>query len=103
MVAAANADGAISDDERARILREANAAGADATDRQALERELAEPRHLDALLAQVRDQDTAQAFYLASPMAVDGAIPANRIYLDRLRERLGLREGDAAEIDALAQ
>ena len=102
MVAAANADGTISAEERARIMAHADEAGADAEDRRALERELADPRPLDELLGQVRDQQAAEEFYLASRMAVDGTTGANRAYLARLRERLGLAEQEAAEIDDLA-
>lgn len=102
MVAAADADGTISADERARIMAHADEAGADAEDRRALERELANPRPLDELLGQVRDRETAEEFYLASRMAVDGTTEANRAYLGRLRERLGLGEQEAAEIDNLA-
>ena len=102
MVAAANADGTISAEERARIMRQADEAGADTEDRRALERELANPRPLDELLVQVRDKETSEEFYLASRMAVDDTTEANRAYLVRLRERLGLAEQEAAEIDTLA-
>lgn len=102
MVAAANADGAITAEERERIMSQANEAGADAEDRRALEAELANPRPLDDLLGQVRDQETAEEFYLASRMAIDGATEANRAYLAGLRERLGLAEQDAADINAMA-
>lgn len=102
MVAAANADGAITAEERERIMSQANEAGADAEDRRALEAELAHPRPLDELLGQVRDQETAEEFYLASRMAIDGATEANRAYLAGLRERLGLAEQDAADINAMA-
>jgi uncharacterized membrane protein YebE (DUF533 family) len=102
MVTAANADGSISSEERARIIGQADEAGASAEDRRALERELANPRPLDELLSQVRDRDTAEEFYLASRMAVDASTDVHRAYLARLRERLGLAEEDTAEIDALA-
>lgn len=102
MVTAANADGTISADERARIMDQADEAGGNAEDRRILEQELANPRPLDELLAQVRDRETAEEFYLASSMAVDSTTDVNRLYLARLRERLGLPKQDAAEIDALA-
>jgi uncharacterized membrane protein YebE (DUF533 family) len=102
MVAAANADGAITAEERERIMSQANEAGADAEDRRALEAELANPQPLDELLGQVRDQETAEEFYLASRMAIDGATEANRAYLAGLRERLGLAEQDAADINAMS-
>jgi uncharacterized membrane protein YebE (DUF533 family) len=102
MVTAANADGVISPEERSRIMAQADEAGADAEDRRALERELADPRPLDALLVQVRDKETAEEFYLASRLAVEGTTETHRAYLARLRERLGLAEQEAAEIDAMA-
>jgi uncharacterized membrane protein YebE (DUF533 family) len=102
MVAAANADGRVSAEERARILSQADAAGADAADRRALERELDNPRPLDQLLRQGRDQETAEEFYLASRVALGDPTEANRAYLARLRERLGLAEEETAEIDTLA-
>jgi uncharacterized membrane protein YebE (DUF533 family) len=102
MVTAANADGSISAEERSRIMAQADEAGADAGDRRVLEEELANPRPLDELLGQVRDQETAEEFYLASRMAIDGTTEAHRAYLIRLRERLGLGEQEAGEIDTLA-
>lgn len=98
MITAAHADGEISAEERSRIMSQAE----DADDRRTLERELAAPRPLEELLGQVRDQETAEEFYLSSRMAVDADTSANRTYLDRLRARLGLAEQDAAEIDAMA-
>ncbi|MBP0437682.1 DUF533 domain-containing protein [Tianweitania sediminis] len=98
MIAAAHADGTISAEERYRIMGHAE----DADDRRVLERELASPRALPELLAQVKDRETAEEFYLASSAAVDGGSDANRLYLSRLREQLGLDEKVAAEIDSLA-
>jgi uncharacterized membrane protein YebE (DUF533 family) len=102
MITAANADGTISAEERARILAHADQAGAEAEDRRALEQELANPRPLDELLGKVREEETAEEFYLASRMAVADTTDANRAYLNRLRERLGLAEQQAAEIDSFA-
>lgn len=103
MITAANADGTITADERARIVGQAEEAGADDRDRHALDRELANPRPLDELLSQVHDRETAEEFYLASRMAVDETTEANRAYLTLLRERLGLGEEEVAEIESLAR
>ncbi|MFN4100902.1 MAG: tellurite resistance TerB family protein [Pararhodobacter sp.] len=102
MVAAANADGVISPEERARIKTLTDDSDATAEDRRVIEHELANPRPLEELLQQVKDQETAEEFYLASRLAVDAETEASRAYLVRLRERLGLGEQEAAEIDDLA-
>ncbi|MFQ6773819.1 DUF533 domain-containing protein [Cereibacter sphaeroides] len=100
MVAAAWADGAISLDERQRILDQLDAAGADDSDRRLVEREVAHPQPLDRLLEQVRDQETAEQFYLASRAAVDPTTSANKSYLCTLRGRLNLSEAEVREVEA---
>ncbi len=102
MITAAYSDGALSEDERARIMQEIEDADADAEDRRTMEREIANPKPLDELLAQVHDEETAQEFYLASRAAVDGETEQNRTYLRTLREHLNLSEEDAAEVEELA-
>ena len=102
MIAAAYSDGAMSNEERQHIMKEIDEAGADAEDRRVMEREIANPRPLDELLAQVNDEETAEEFYLASRAAVDGEADANRSYLEEVRRRLGLSEQQAAEVEELA-
>ncbi len=76
------------------------AAYSDAEDRRTMEREIANPKPLDELLAQVHDEETAQEFYLASRAAIDRETEQNRTYLRTLRERLNLSE--EAEVEELA-
>lgn len=102
MIAAAYSDGALSEAERARIMQEIEEAGGDAEDRRTMEREIANPKPLDELLGQVRDHETAEEFYLASRAAIDGQTEQNRAYLATLRQRLGLSEQEAAEVEELA-
>ncbi|RVV98414.1 DUF533 domain-containing protein [Mesobaculum littorinae] len=102
MITAAYSDGALSLEERHRIMGEIDAAGGDAEDRRIMEREIAHPQPLDTLLAEIRDQETAEEFYLASRAAVDGETEANRAYLTLLRERLSLTQAQVEEIDAIA-
>ena len=102
MVTAAYSDGALSEAERARIMQEIDDAGATDEDRRVMEREIANPKPLDALLGQVRDRETAQEFYLASRAAIDGETEQDRTYLSDLRQRLGLSEEDAAEVEEIA-
>ena len=102
MIAAAYSDGAMSTEERQRITQEIEEAGADDEDRRVMEREIANPKPLDDRLAEVNDGETAEEFYLASRAAVDGETEANRAYLLELRQRLGLSEQQAAEVEELA-
>ena len=90
MIAAAAADGRIDDEERGRILFSLEQAGADAEDRRFVEQELAAPKPLDALLGEVRDQETAEQVYLASEMAIEIDSAAERSYLQYLAARLNL-------------
>lgn len=90
MVAAAAADSHISADERERILSRIDEAGASPEDRRLLENELAAPWPIDALVQQVRDQETAEQVYLASAMAIEPDTPAERTYLQDLAARLSL-------------
>ena len=103
MIAAAYADGAMSEDERQRIMGAIDAAGGSDDDRRTLEREIANPHSTDSLLAEVDDPETAEAFYLASAAAIDGGTEANRRYLDALRQRLSIPDDEAAEVEDLAQ
>jgi uncharacterized membrane protein YebE (DUF533 family) len=102
MIAAAHSDGQISPVERTRIVQQLQAGGADAEDRRVVEREMEAPRGLDELVAEARRHDLAQEFYLASRAAIDGESEAHRAYLADLRQRLGLSEAEAAEIEGLA-
>lgn len=102
MITAAYSDGALSQEERARIMRQIDDAGADPEDRRVMEREIANPQPLDELLGQVHDQETAQEFYLASRAAIDGETEQDRSYLSNLRQRLGLSQEDVAEAEELA-
>ena len=102
MITAAYSDGAMSTEERQRIMQEIEEAGADDEDRRVMEREIANPKPLDELLSEVNDEETAEEFYLASRAAMDGETEADRTYLSNLRQRLGLSEQQVAEVEELA-
>jgi uncharacterized membrane protein YebE (DUF533 family) len=101
MIAAANSDGRITDAERERICAQLREAGADEEDKRLVEAELSDPKSLDTLLREVTDQETAQQFYLASRVAVDGGTPAQQSYLTYLRQRLNLPEDDVEAVEKL--
>jgi uncharacterized membrane protein YebE (DUF533 family) len=103
MIAAANADGRITPEERRRIVARLDEAGADAEDHRLIEQELLDPKPLDSLLGQVKDHATAQQFYAASRATMDGKTPTQTAYLDYLRNRLHLPRDEAAEIDQAMQ
>lgn len=102
MISAAHADGEFSAEERARIMDRLDEGGADAEDRAQVEREIASPKPLRDILAQVRDPETAQQVYLASRAAVDAQTEANRAYLSNLRQKLNLDDEDVATAEDLA-
>lgn len=101
MITAAYADGALSMEERQRIVDAIDEAGGDAEDRAVMEREIANPKPLDELLAEVDDEETAEEFYMASRAAIDGDTDEHRAYLSDLRQRLGLSEAQAAEVEEM--
>jgi uncharacterized membrane protein YebE (DUF533 family) len=91
MIAAANADGSISAEERNRILSVSQEAGIDEQDRRVLENELANPRSIDQLLPEVQgDPEKAEQVFLASRAAVDRDSETGRAYLAYLAARLGI-------------
>lgn len=90
MIAAANADGVITDQERRVILSKMDAAGAGPEEHRVLEQELANPLPIDALVREVRDPETAEQVYMASTIAIEADTPAERTYLQFLAARLNL-------------
>lgn len=95
MIAAAKADGAIDAEEQRRIIGKLKEAGADANALAFVEQEIAHPSSIDTLVAEVPDQMTAAQVYMASLFAIDVDTPAEKAYLARLAERLGLPEMSA--------
>ncbi|MBP2291266.1 tellurite resistance TerB family protein [Azospirillum rugosum] len=88
MIAAANADGTITAEERGRVLSALDEAGAGQEERRVVEQELDRPQSLDSLVQAVRDPQTAEQVYLASMMAVDRNSETERSYLQYLATRL---------------
>lgn len=90
MIAAANADGVISPDERSVIVSKMDESGAGPDEHRVLEQELANPLSMDALLREVQDEETAEQVYLASTIAIEADTPAEQSYLQYLAARLNL-------------
>ena len=102
MIAAANADGEITPDERRMITGKLDQAGAGPEERAVLERELQNPRSADQIVGEVQGQETAEQVYLASRLAMNPDTPAEKAYLDFLAARLQLPPDRRTQLDAAA-
>ena len=101
MIAAANADHDLDDEERGRILQALEDARASDEDKAYLRRELEEPIDLATLAAAATTPELASQVYLASCLAIDIDTRAERNYLDRLAGRLGLEPERARELEGM--
>lgn len=102
MIAAAQADGEITPDERQRITSKLDEAGAGADERAVLERELQNPRSVDQIARDVHDPETAEQVYVASRIAMNPDTPAEKAYLEFLASRLEIPADRRSELDAAA-
>ena len=84
------------------IIGKLDEAGAGPEERQVVERELANPISTDALVREVRDQQTAEQVYLASALAIEPDTEAERSYLQYLAARLKLEPQRAEELHRIA-
>lgn len=99
MIAAANADHEVDDEERARILQSLDEAGLGEEERRFVLSEIESPLSLGTLAAQVSSPELADRVYLASLMAIDVDTRAEEKYLSRLAERLGLDAERVARLE----
>lgn len=90
MINAAKADGAIDQEEMARIVGKLEETGADSEGRDFVMRELGKPIDLDGLVRAVPDRETGVQVYAASLLATEADTDAERAYLRRLADMLGL-------------
>lgn len=97
-VSAANADGVVSDDERAAILGHARSAGVD----RIVEQELTQPRPLAEIVAGVTDDAQRAALYVLAFGILRGdeqPSGAERIYLAKLAQLLRLDPTTVQELE----
>lgn len=90
MVNAAKADGVIDPHEYQRILGHLEEANAGAEARAFVEDEMRKPPDLDGLVRDVANQEQAAEVYAASLLAIEVDTDAERTYLARLADGLGL-------------
>ncbi len=100
MVAAAQADGQIDQDEFNRIIGGLEKIGASSTDRQELIEYLSTPVDPQILVDAAVNPQAASAIYVASLMAIQPDHPAEQRYLSNLAHRLGIDAGLKAQLDA---
>jgi len=101
MVSAANADHEVDADERRRILGKAELLDLTPEERQLLEGELDRPLALHEVVSQARATGHApRQVYAAGFLAIDPDTAAERAWLRRLAEGLGLAEAEVAALEA---
>jgi hypothetical protein len=98
MIAAANADGAIDAQERARILGKLKSVSLSEEDHQFIMHELLEPKDVRTISTGVTSPEIAHQVYLVSLMAIEVDTDAERLYLKDLARHLGLSSDQVAEI-----
>ncbi|PDT02969.1 protein YebE [Rhizobium chutanense] len=100
MIAAAKADGHIDDAERALIMDKIKAADVSGEAAAFIERELASPTDIDALVAAATTEEQRVELYTASRLTIEPDSRAERGYLDLLAGRLGLADQLVDHIEA---
>lgn len=100
MIAAAKADGHVDAGERARIHDKLELAGMAADAVAFLDREIAAAVDIDALAARAATEAQKVEMYTAARLTIEPDMPAEREFLSRLAERLGLEPGLVGHIEA---
>jgi len=90
MIAAAKADGSITNDEMQRIVGKLEEGGISEEERQFVVRKMSEPQDVEALAAAVPNREVGAQVYAASLMAIDVDTQAERDHLARLAAGIGL-------------
>lgn len=102
MVGAAKADGHVDAAEQLRLFGQVEAMGLDAEAKAYVFDLLTQPADLNAIAGAVASPEQGAEVYLASRLAIDPDVPAERVYLDALAARLKLPAELRAQLDAQA-
>lgn len=100
MIAAANADGHIDDEERKKIVERANLAGLGTEAQEFLAAETAKPLSIDDIVAAAQTDAQKVELYTASRLTIDPNSRAERGYLDLLAGRLQLPDALVDHVEA---
>jgi hypothetical protein len=101
MIAAANADHEVDEEERNRILDALDSSDLGAEERQFLLTEIESPIPITALAAEAATPDLARQVYLASLMVIEIDTAAERAYLARLARELRLSAVEVEELEEM--
>lgn len=102
MVAAAKADGNVDAAEQQRLFAEVERFGLDAEAKAFVFDLLTQPADLARITSAVATPEQGAEVYLASRLAIDPDVPAERAYLDALATRLRLAPGLREQLEAHA-
>nr|WP_298374184.1 tellurite resistance TerB family protein [uncultured Halomonas sp.] len=102
MIAAARADGHIDAEERAQLVGQMDAMGADDELHAWMEQQMRETLDADAIAAKADSPQAAREMYLASVAIIDEQNPMERAWLDQLAGALKLEPGVAKELESQA-
>ncbi len=100
MIAAARADGHITDEEKAKIGDKLSMSGMDPEAQDFLNHELSAPVDLDAMVVAAQTEAQRVELYTASRLTIDPKTRAERGYLDMLAGRLQLPDALVDHIEA---
>ncbi len=90
MVAAAHADGTMDQEEEKAVLDKLRGAGLNQEEKMFLLDELHRPQSIEALTAGISDPSVAKTMYMLAVAGIAIDTEAERIWLDRLAQKLGL-------------
>jgi uncharacterized membrane protein YebE (DUF533 family) len=100
MIGAAKADGHVDATEQQRLFNEVERMGLDAEAKAYVFDLLAQPVEMASITAAVATPEQGAEVYLASRLAIDTDVPAERAYLDALAVRLKLPAELRSQLDA---
>ena len=98
MIAAANADGVIDEEERNRILKKFETADLSDQEHSFIVKELLSPAGLEDIVAQVKSPEMAKKVFSVSLLAIEVDTDAERTYMNTLARQMNLNESDLNDI-----
>jgi uncharacterized membrane protein YebE (DUF533 family) len=98
MIAAANADGVVDEEERNRILKKLETLDLSGQEHSFIVKELLSPAGLEDIVAQVKSPEMAIKVYTVSLLAIEVDTDAERAYMKTLARQLSLNDSDLNDI-----
>jgi uncharacterized membrane protein YebE (DUF533 family) len=98
MIAAANADGMIDQEERNRILGKLETFDLTDQEHSFVVRELLSPATMENIVTGVKSREMAKQVYTVSLLTIEVDTNAERTYINTLAQQLGLEESDIGDI-----